>query len=141
MGRAKKAIEALGQLAPRTARVLRGGLESDVPVEVLVVGDVAVIEPDERVAADGFVIAGSSSVNQAPITGESVPSDRSPKANPKSPTFEPPKASMKLNCYGSSLPLKPTASIRLHERLCVMERRSWVKVVMEVEAKSHLPPI
>ncbi len=76
MGRAKQAIEALGHLAPRTARVRRGGLESDVPVEELVVGDVVVIKPDERVPADGFVIAGSSSVNQAPITGESVPSDK-----------------------------------------------------------------
>lgn len=76
MGRAKQAIEALGHLAPRTARVRRGGLESDVPVEELVVGDVVVIKPDERVPADGFVIAGSSSVNQAPITGESVPIDK-----------------------------------------------------------------
>ncbi len=76
MGRAKRAIEALGQLAPRTARVRRGGIESDISVEEVVVGDVVVIKPDERVPADGFVIAGSSSVNQAPITGESVPSDK-----------------------------------------------------------------
>ena len=81
MGRAKRAIEALGELAPRTARVRRDGLESDVPVEELVVGDVVVIKPDERVPADGFVIAGSSSVNQAPITGESVPSDKRPVAD------------------------------------------------------------
>lgn len=78
MGRAKRAIEALGELAPRTARVRRDGVESDVPVEELVVGDVVVIKPDERVPADGFVIAGSSSVDQAPITGESVPSDKRP---------------------------------------------------------------
>ncbi|MDP1560260.1 MAG: heavy metal translocating P-type ATPase [Pirellulaceae bacterium] len=78
MGRAKRAIEALGELAPRTARVRRDGAESDVSVETLVVGDVVVIKPDERVPADGFVIAGSSSVNQAPITGESVPSDKRP---------------------------------------------------------------
>lgn len=81
MGRAKRAIEALGQLAPRTARVRRDGFESDVPVEELIVGDVVVIKPDERVPADGFVIAGSSSVNQAPITGESVPSDKRPVAD------------------------------------------------------------
>ncbi len=78
MGRAKLAIEALGELAPRTARVRRSAVESDVPVEELVVGDVVVIKPDERVPADGFVINGNSSVNQAPITGESVPSDKRP---------------------------------------------------------------
>ena len=76
MGRAKRAIEALADLAPRTARVRRSGTESEVPVEELLVGDVVVIKPDELVPADGFVIRGESSVNQAPITGESVPVDK-----------------------------------------------------------------
>ena len=78
MGRAKRAIEALSELAPRTARVRRDGTETEVPVEELVVGDLVVIKPDERVPADGFVILGESSINQAPITGESVPVDKQP---------------------------------------------------------------
>lgn len=78
MGRAKRAIEALSELAPRTARVRRDGTETEVPVEELVVGDVVVVKPDERVPADGFVILGESSINQAPITGESVPVDKQP---------------------------------------------------------------
>lgn len=78
MGRAKRAIEALAELAPRTARVRRDGTESEVPVEELVVGDTVVVKPDERVPADGFVILGESSINQAPITGESVPLDKRP---------------------------------------------------------------
>ncbi len=78
MGRAKRAIEALSELAPRTARVRRNGTEQEVSVDVLVVGDVVVIKPDERVPADGFVIAGESTINQAPITGESVPVDKRP---------------------------------------------------------------
>ncbi|MCO6042733.1 heavy metal translocating P-type ATPase [Aeoliella sp. ICT_H6.2] len=78
MGRAKRAIEALSELAPRTAWVRRNGTESEVSVEELVVGDVVVIKPDERVPADGFVILGESSINQAPITGESVPVDKRP---------------------------------------------------------------
>lgn len=78
MGRAKRAIEALSELAPRTARVRRDGTETEVSVEELVVGDVVVIKPDERVPADGFVILGESSINQAPITGESVPVDKQP---------------------------------------------------------------
>ncbi len=78
MGRAKRAIEALSELAPKTARVRRDGNESEIPVEDLIVGDIVIIKPDERVPADGFVIAGESSVNQAPITGESVPVDKRP---------------------------------------------------------------
>ncbi|QDV85780.1 heavy metal translocating P-type ATPase [Planctomycetes bacterium TBK1r] len=76
MGRAKRAIEALSELAPRTARVRRKTAEVEVPVEELIVGDVVIVKPDERIAADGFVIEGESSVDQAPITGESVPVDK-----------------------------------------------------------------
>lgn len=76
MGRAKQAIEALAKLAPQTALVRRDGQESEIPVEQLKVGDVVIVKPNERIAADGFVVKGESSVNQAPITGESVPVDK-----------------------------------------------------------------
>ena len=82
MGRAKRAIEALAQLAPRTATVRRGAASEEVPVESLAVGDVVVVKPNERLPADGFVVEGSSSVNQAPITGESVPIDKRAVENP-----------------------------------------------------------
>src|SRR3546814_13409084 len=73
MGRAKRAIEALAELAPRTAMVRRGdGGLSEVPVESLVIGDTVVVKPNERLSADGFVVAGRSSIDQAPVTGESV---------------------------------------------------------------------
>lgn len=78
MGRAKKAIEALAELAPQTAVVRRGSATEEVPVEALVVGDIVVVKPNERLPADGFVIEGTSSVNQAPVTGESVPVDKQP---------------------------------------------------------------
>ena len=76
MGRAKQAIEALAELAPRTATVRRDGETQEVPVEELVVGDVAVVRPNERLPADGFVVKGTSSINQAPVTGESIPVDK-----------------------------------------------------------------
>lgn len=77
MGRARRAIEALAELAPTTA-VVRGddGVEREVPVEKLAVGDTVVVKPNERIPADGFVLAGNSSVNQAPLTGESIPVDK-----------------------------------------------------------------
>ena len=82
MGRARRAIEALAELAPATARVRRGGVESEVPVEDLRVGDTVVVRPDERIAADGVVVKGTSAVDQAPVTGESVPVDKRPAPDP-----------------------------------------------------------
>lgn len=76
MGRAKRAIEALAQLAPQTAIVRRDRQTMDLPVEQLRLGDTVIVKPNERIPADGFVLKGESSVNQAPITGESVPVDK-----------------------------------------------------------------
>ena len=81
MGRAKQAIEALGALAPKTATVRRDGSVEEVAVDALLVGDTVLVKPNERLPADGFVIKGESSVNQAPITGESVPVDKLPVQN------------------------------------------------------------
>ena len=79
MGRARRAIEALSELAPKTAIVLRGdGHEEEIPIEQLEVGTRVLIRPNTRVPADGFVVDGQSAVNQAPITGESIPVDKVP---------------------------------------------------------------
>ncbi|QXD13785.1 heavy metal translocating P-type ATPase [Rhodocaloribacter litoris] len=83
MGRARRAIEALADLAPDTAIVHRGGEEREIPVEELEVGDVVIVRPDERIPADGFVLKGTSAVNQAPVTGESVPVDKKPVEDPE----------------------------------------------------------
>ena len=82
MGRARRAIEALAELAPATAVVRRDGTELEVPVEELRLGDIIVVKPNERIPSDGFVIAGTSSVNQAPLTGESIPVDKAPVVDP-----------------------------------------------------------
>lgn len=81
MGRAKQAIEALAELAPQTATVRRDGKTLEVPVEDLVVGDIVVVRPNERLPADGFLVKGETSVNQAPVTGESIPVDKRPVAD------------------------------------------------------------
>lgn len=78
LGRARNAIKALSELAPSVARVLRNGQESDIPVEQVVVGDTVIVRPGERITADGKVARGRSAVNQAPITGESVPVEKEP---------------------------------------------------------------
>ncbi|TBR10810.1 MAG: heavy metal translocating P-type ATPase [Lysobacter sp.] len=81
MGRAKKAIEALAELAPRVASVRRGDKLVEIPVEELALGDVVVVKPNSRLPADGFIVAGDSSIDQAPVTGESIPVDKRPVAN------------------------------------------------------------
>jgi Cd2+/Zn2+-exporting ATPase len=78
MGRARRAIEALAKLAPETALVRRDGSTREIPVGELVLGDVVIVKPNERLPADGAVVKGTSSVNQAPVTGESVPVDKQP---------------------------------------------------------------
>ncbi|MET8776870.1 heavy metal translocating P-type ATPase [Nocardia sp. NPDC004654] len=78
MGRAKRSIEALADLAPSTALV-RGddGAVREVDVENLAVGDVVVVLPNSRLAADGIVIDGTSSVDESSVTGESIPVEKS----------------------------------------------------------------
>jgi Cd2+/Zn2+-exporting ATPase len=76
MGRAKRAMEALAELAPKTALVRREGKISEISVDTLVVGDIVVVKPNARLPADGFLTLGSSSINQAPVTGESIPVDK-----------------------------------------------------------------
>ena len=71
--RASDAIKALMRLQPKSAKVLRDGEEIDVPIEDLVVGDVVVVRPGERIPVDGVVLEGSSSVDESMLTGESVP--------------------------------------------------------------------
>jgi Cu+-exporting ATPase len=71
--RTGRAIGALVELAPKVARVLRNGQEVELPVSLLRVGDLFVTRPGENIATDGTVVEGSSSVDEAMLTGESMP--------------------------------------------------------------------
>jgi Cd2+/Zn2+-exporting ATPase len=76
MDKTRQSIRALMELAPAEALVLRDGVESKLPVEEILIGDVMIIKPGERIAMDGIVKNGVSSVNQATITGESIPIEK-----------------------------------------------------------------
>ncbi len=78
MDRARHAIEALAELAPKTALVRRQDAEVEVPVESLERGQQVVVRPGQRIPADGLVVSGNSAVDQSPVTGESVPVDKQP---------------------------------------------------------------
>ena len=72
-------VRALAALGAKTARVRRpGGLEEDVPIERLAIGDVVIVRPGETVASDGLVLAGSSAVDESMVTGESMPVEKGP---------------------------------------------------------------
>ncbi len=75
MNRARNAIEALGELAPATAR-RKDDPMVEVPVGELQVGDVILVRPNERLAADGVIVAGETSIDESAVTGESVPVDK-----------------------------------------------------------------
>ncbi len=75
---ARASIESLVKITPTKARRLAGGKEEEVPASALSVGDVIRIRPGDNIAADGVILSGQGSVNQANITGESLPVDKNP---------------------------------------------------------------
>ncbi len=80
VSRTRRAISSLLDLVPRTALVRRNGSEVEVPASEVAVGETVIIRPGERLPVDGRVLAGESFVNQAPVTGESMPVSKGPGA-------------------------------------------------------------
>lgn len=76
LDRARRAVNALGEMMPSTARVKRGDEIVEQPVEQLQVGDVVVVRPGDRIPVDGTIASGQSSIDQSAITGESVPVEK-----------------------------------------------------------------
>ena len=77
LDRARGAIRSLTEITPKTALIQRNGNRVELPVQELVLGDVVVVRPGTRIPIDGRILSGSSSINEAPVTGESLPVDKS----------------------------------------------------------------
>jgi len=77
-GRARASIHALAALAPKVALLLEGGRAREVPVAALAVGDLVHVQPGGRVPADGTIVEGSAGIDEAPVTGESMPVAKAP---------------------------------------------------------------
>ena len=75
-GRTTDALKSLMKLAPKTANVIRDGIEKTVDIDEVVIGDVFVVRPGENIPVDGVVIEGISAVNESALTGESIPVDK-----------------------------------------------------------------
>lgn len=77
-GKTSEAIAKLMDLAPKTATVFRSGIELEIPVEDVEIGDIVIIKPGQSIPVDGIVSEGSSSVDQSALTGESIPVEKNP---------------------------------------------------------------
>ena len=75
-GKTTNALKSLMKLAPKTAHVLRGGEETEIAADEVVVGDIFIVRPGESIPVDGIVEEGTSAVNEAALTGESIPVDK-----------------------------------------------------------------
>src|SRR5467141_1413974 len=75
-GKASEAVHRLLNLQPSMAHVIRDGFETNIPIENVVVGDVLIVRPGERIPVDGKVVDGGSAVDESMITGESLPNDK-----------------------------------------------------------------
>ncbi|WP_302380403.1 heavy metal translocating P-type ATPase [Anaerotignum lactatifermentans] len=75
-GKTSEAISKLMDLAPKTATVLRGGVEQEIPVEEVVTGDTIIVKPGQRIPVDGKIMEGFSAVDESAITGESIPVEK-----------------------------------------------------------------
>ncbi len=138
MGKAKRAIEALSELAPKKARVRRDSTEMEVPVEELVVGDIVVVKPDERVPADGFVINGETSVDQAPITGESVPVDKHPVGDASAAAADPESLSAEHRVFAGTI--NQSGSLEIQVTKTAAENTLARVVTMVSEAETRVSP-
>ncbi|PKN86771.1 MAG: copper-translocating P-type ATPase [Chloroflexi bacterium HGW-Chloroflexi-8] len=79
-GHTSEAIKKLMGLRAKTARIVRDGQEMEVPVENVLVGDIVIVRPGEKIPVDGVVVEGRSSVDESMLTGESLPVDKNPGA-------------------------------------------------------------
>ena len=78
-GKTTDALKSLMQLAPKTATIVRDGVEQEISVDAVKKGDIFVVRPGENIPVDGEIIDGTTAVNESALTGESIPVDKQPK--------------------------------------------------------------
>jgi len=135
MGRAKKAIEALSKLAPTTAMVRSTDGTNELPVELLVPGDVVIVRPYDRLPADGFVVAGFSSINQAPVTGESVPVDKRPVTDAALARSKPDAVDAASKVFAGTINGETLIEVEVTRRSTESTLARVIKMVSEAEVR------
>lgn len=135
MGRAKSAITALAGLTPATAMVRRNGQWQEIPVTTLAVGDIVLVRPNERLPADGFLLKGRSSINQAPVTGESVPVDKQPVSDPAAARNQPGAVDATSKVFAGTINGAGAIEIEVTSRAADSTLARVIKLVSEAEIR------
>ncbi len=135
MEKARKSIAALTDLAPKTALLKVGEDVKEVPIEQLKVNDIIIVRPHTKIAADGIVLAGNSSVNQAPITGESIPVDKSAIDNPNQDIADSNKLDAKYRVFSGSINGNGSLEIKVTKQASDSTISRVIKMVNEAQTQ------
>ena len=135
MGRARKAIESLSELTPKVANVRREGAVIELPVAELMVDDVVIVKPNERLPADGFVVKGNSTINQAPVTGESMPVEKTPVDDPVIATANKHKLAAEHRVFAGTINQSGGLEIQVSQLAQDSTLARVVKMVSEAESQ------
>lgn len=135
MGRARRAIESLADLTPDTAVVRRDGADREIPVDRLEVGDRVMVRTNERIPADGFIARGAGSVDQAPVTGESIPVDKEPVADVQAASDDPDALDARNRVFAGTLNGTSALEIVVTRRSSESTLARVVQLVTEAEAE------
>jgi Zn2+/Cd2+-exporting ATPase len=133
--KARKSIAALAELAPKTAFLKENDDIREVAITELSIGDVILVRPHTKIAADGFVVNGTSSVNQAPITGESIPVDKVPVENAEAAMKAANKLDGKYRVFAGSINGAGTLEIRVTRLASDSTIARLVKLVNEAQSQ------
>src|SRR5678810_435757 len=135
MEKAKKSIAALTDLAPKTALLKKGGELKEIKIEEIKAGDIIVVKPNSKISADGIVVNGSSSVNQAPITGESIPVDKTPVEDPDIDIVNADKLDAKYRVFAGSINGGEALEIKVSKIAADSTIARLVKMVNEAQTQ------
>lgn len=135
MGRAKRAIQALAELAPDTATVRRDGQTKEVSVDRLTIGDIVLVKPNQRLPADGFIVHGTSAIDQAPITGESIPLDKRPVDDAKQARTRPASVNAASRVFAGTINGEGALEIEVTRLSSESTLARVVKMVNEAETR------
>ena len=116
------------------------GAASEVPVEDLKLGDVVIVKPDERVAADGFIVKGITAINQAPVTGESMPVDKRPAQDDAAARANPDRVDAASRVFAGTINGSGLIEIEVTRLSTESTLAKVVKMVSEAETQKLSTP-
>ncbi|SKA34072.1 Cd2+/Zn2+-exporting ATPase [Chitinophaga eiseniae] len=135
MEKARKSITALADLAPKTALLKTGSGTKEVDTAELKAGDIIVVRPNTKISADGIVVAGTSSVDQAPITGESVPVNKTPVDDPSSALQQVKQLNARYKVFSGSINGNGSLEIMVSQPASDSTISRLVKMVNEAQSR------